>query len=255
MKRALTILTALVFFTLPTHATLIDRGPNFIYIPERNITILKDWNLAANLTIEEISRIIGDSNPLFNYVISIKDFEIENGQPTGRMTWFGAQAWANGLHIASYDDWVIPLALPFYPVQSCSGSYFGYDCLDSHIAHVWYSELGNIGGGYAGHSNTLTNTGPFTNINPAGYWESELVQFNLNSFDNSYAIYFYAGNGFQAEDSLLHFNYAVAVRYGDVLGEVPEPPTIFLVILGLVVVYRVIRDRKAKLKIERVGEA
>lgn len=67
-----------------------------------------------------------------------------------------AVSWVNNLVYEGYDDWRLPVA-----DSSCQGTYPAYNCSNSELGHLFYTELGNTAGG------PLTNTGPFLDIVPS----------------------------------------------------------------------------------------
>ena len=143
------------------------------------------------------------------------------------MTWDQAMTWADTLSYYdsvrdyTYTDWRLPTSLN----QDASGPDWS-DAHGSEMGHLYYTELGNSYGDFG-----FTNSGPFSNMKPYIYWLStEYAPVP------SYAWYFHFPNGVQSAGSKESYNtYAWAVRPGDV---VPEPATVSLLALGLIVLRR-----------------
>ena len=104
----------------------------------------------------------------------------------------------------------------------------------SEMAHLFYNTLGNTGWYDTSGSNTtgcvapdycLTNTGPFTNLQPHYYWSG--LEYAPNTYN---AWYFGFNGGFQDAGNEYNFYYAWAVRPGDV---VPVPAAVWLFGSGL----------------------
>ena len=135
----------------------------------------------------------------------------------GPMNWTAANTWASSLTDFG-GGWRLPSSLNADGTGPCGPS---FNCTGSEMGHIWYSELGNTVG-------SLTNTGPFSNLQPGDYWSgTEYAPSTL------YAWHFSTFNGFQ--DFVAKYDaYAVAVRPGDVFaGSAPEPGTLALLGLGL----------------------
>ena len=114
MKRKL-LFPALAFaaalgFSGAATALLFDRGNGLIYDDVLDITWLQNANLfktqydADNTVVNQIITAvptITHTGTLSPYSIMANDFNTT----TGRMTWFGAMAWAEWLNFGGYDDW------------------------------------------------------------------------------------------------------------------------------------------------------
>lgn len=134
------------------------------------------------------------------------DFNTSNG----RMTWYGAMAWAEWLGSINYggaDDWRLPSALN----QDGSGPCYGYNCSGSELGHLHYSE----GGLTAGQSILADPPGIlddyFTHIQSYVYWSGTDY-----APDPSFAWSFSTGTGGQGGSGKSLSYYAWAVRPGDV---------------------------------------
>ncbi len=141
--------------------------------------------------------------------------------------WHAQPIWASELSVTfgsdAYTDWRLPTS------DTCVGT----NCIGSEMGHLYYTELGNTGGGL-NKSFTDAQTGvqeSFLNLYPVSYWSGTLACSswgcgpNVYSFSFSDGTQYYGGPGYNG--------YAMAVRDGNVGGAVPEPTTLALMGLGL----------------------
>ncbi len=168
---------------------------------------------------------------------------LRNANVNGPMTWADANTWAGGYSIGGYDDWRLPTVTDIAN-DGCNFSYAGgSDCgynvntATSEMAHLWYTELGNLafcppgdttcaGGPQTGWG--LTNVGDFLNMQSTGaYWSG--TGYVVSS---AYAWNFSTNGGGQISDQKSIPYYGMAVRDGDVFA-VPEPGTLTLVALAI----------------------
>jgi PEP-CTERM motif len=206
MKRPFPLIIAfLVIFGIATsvQAALIDRGMGLIYDTDRNVTWLQDANYAKT-----------------------SGFDAD-----GQMLWPTAKSFADNLVFAGFDDWRLPSALNSDGSGPCGLPTGGYNCTDSEMGHLYYTELGNTAGAGMG-----TNSGPFVNYTTTFYWfetaaPNDPLTGDLRKMDFS----FY--DGFQAPGLIApQFGdgaYAWLVRDGDSKTKVPEPSTLLLFGFGL----------------------
>lgn len=208
-------------------ATLIDRGGGLIYDTDLDVTWLQDANYAK-------TQYINSGGTL--------------GTLLGLMSWADAITWAVNLSYfdsvrnVTYTDWRLPTTTdtgaPGCPAFAYSGTDCGFnvDPASSEIAHLFFTELGNMSGytaggvfrgGTSGVDYGLVNTGPFTNFQSSYYWSGTGYAPLAND-----AWSFSTVDGFQFHDDEAYRFYALAVRPGDVAA-VPEPATLGLLALGL----------------------
>lgn len=200
MKKLLSLLfvsAAISLAAAPADATLIDRGSGLIYDTDLDITWLADMNY-ANTT---------------DYDDALYGFDT-----SGKMKWADAMAWANQLVYGGYNDWRLPTT-PYY----CNG----YNCTNSEMGHLYYSELGGTGGASI-FSSSDPDLSLFTNLQGDSYWSG------TGDFANSawYFTLYSPVSGYQNTISPGHYLYAMAVRTGDSTppqsAPVPEPGTLLL---------------------------
>lgn len=144
----------------------------------------------------------------------------------GGMTQENANAWATNLSFTdtvnnvTYDNWRLPSA------RNQDGTVcFGYNCTNSEMGHMFYSELGGIAGQNIAATHNA-NYDLFINIEPYYYWSFDLgvVCRNFNFKEG------YPCDG----SSFSNGYYAWAVSDGDIgVAAVPEPSAWILVLTGL----------------------
>jgi hypothetical protein len=137
-------------------------------------------------------------------------------------SWNAQLGWAAGLSVeysgTTYTDWFLP---------SSDTSCDLWNCINSDMGHLYYTELGGEAG-VAG-----LNTGVFQNLLTEDYWSNTPLA--------SGAIFFNFNEGRQGVASTAGENYAIAVRVGDVPSMVPLPAAVWLFgsgLLGLAVMAR-----------------
>jgi len=194
------------------YAALIDRGTGMIYDTELGITWLQDANYArTELSDSRVDEIIASVDTVDGHTLSTLDFIEIDGEYVGKMTWWGALAWADQLVYGGFDDWRLPHILPVNGI-SFNDSYLSYDgstdygynigapgsaypgSTGSEMAYMYYNNLGNeclIGTHIPGQG--LVNIGDFTNLAGASYWSD--LEYRPPS---EYAWYFDFGNGVQS---------------------------------------------------------
>lgn len=145
------------------------------------------------------------------------------------MNWADANAWAAGLNVGGVIGWRLPTSLNSDGSGPCGPA---YDCTGSEMGNLFYNVLGNSAG-------SLTDTGPFSNVQSGSYWSSTEYAPNTAS-----AWYFNFLNGYQplniSKDASL---YAWAVHDGKV-GAVPVPAAVWLFGSGLLGLIGLGRQRR-----------
>ena len=155
----------------------------------------------------------------------------------GSMIWQVANDWAAQLTVDGVSGWRLPTTLQ--PDASCgnqSGSIsYGYNCTGSELGDLFYNALGNTAG-------SLTNTGPFSNVQPLAYWSA--TELLSNTYD---AWIFNMGNGgYQYYRNKNNFtSIGWAVQSGDV-SAVPVPAAVWLFGSGLLGLIGVTRRKNAQ---------
>ena len=162
----------------------------------------------------------------------------------GPMSWGPVTNWVGSFSIGGVSDWRLPIS------AVCSG----YDCTNSEMGHLFYTELGNAAG-------SLTNTGDFQNVQAGVYWSGtggapfnprsggatgdlEAPYYGMNMWTYKPSI----GLQYTAQPSSGMALYAMAVHSGDVgsaVTPVPEPETYAMLLTGLGLVGAAVRRRNS----------
>ena len=150
----------------------------------------------------------------------------QNANINGLMDWNTSVAWADSLSLydsvrdVTWDDW--RLATTLQPDASCSSqsgsTSYGYNCTGSEMGHLF-----NVDG------ISSSTMGLFTNVQSDVYWSgTEYAPITTSAWN------FYFSFGFQGYDNKDIYNYAWAVRDGDVAASVvPIPAAAWLFGSGL----------------------
>ena len=234
-KTATVVLLAGLHFTGTSQASLVARTGGMVYDDVNNITWASDANLFqtqaagnANLVTEIIAGNGGiilntpnDYNPSGTYTLTTADFTTT----TGKMTWWGAQAWANNLTLGGVTGWILPTTVS---ADKQTGSQMG---------DLFYKQLGGV----ADNSIATThndNYNLFTNVQ-SYYWSgSEYAPYPGSAW------YYYITNGVQSSGGKVSNNqYAWAVHSGDVAA-VPVPGAVWLFGSGLIGLLSFTRKKK-----------
>ena len=144
-----------------------------------------------------------------------------------RLIWDDAKSWAAGLMVGTFSGWSLPAADP--------GCVSTNNCTTSQMGELYYTALGNAAGG------SLSNTGPFKNLQSSAYWSGTEYAPNPTS---AWGFYTSGGSQFINLKDDRH-PYALAVRPGDVAA-VPEPAMVALLLSGLAGVMVMRRKRPVK---------
>lgn len=220
LSRLLLAASTAVVMVTSSHAALLGRDINgmavagsdassvFLYDTDRDITWLRDANV------------------------------------NGLITWFDANTWAIGYSLGAYSGWRLP-TMTDTGSAGCDFSYAGgTDCgqnviaATSEIAHLWYTELGNLAICPPGDATCqvqqtgwgLTNPGNFLNMQSYFYWYGT----DAAPDPAGTAWIFDTDSGFQGIGVKSSRYHAIAVRDGDVLtNQVPEPESMLLALTAL----------------------
>jgi hypothetical protein len=192
----LVLLAVLLLGSVPAYAGLINNLNGTVTQVRADGKILmwlQDWNYAyTSGYCQDRSKTWGDD---------------------GEMYWHEAVAWAESLVFAGFNDWRLPSALNEDGSGPCGPA---YNCLGSELGYLWYLEMHNVAGVFAG------DTSPFINVQPYYYW-LDMAR------DDTWSWFFSFDYGWQGD--IAAPCYAVAVRD---ITPIPEPSTLALLGIGLV---------------------
>lgn len=242
---AVCMLAAGIIAAPAAHAALSSRLGGLAYYDDvLDITWLADMNLAASNTFG-----LGYGTDLGDHPVDPGGWEYaEIISSDGRMPWGAALHWIDAMNAArylGYRHWRLPL-INDVGGPGCSSAECGFNVLTgsaattvySEMASLYYDTLANLavidadGNEQPGWG--LANTGPFTNLQAAGYWSG--LDYNPNE-DVAWAVYF--DNGHQDGSLKSNRHYAMAVHPGDI-ATVPVPAAAWLLGagVGLLAAYR-----------------
>jgi hypothetical protein len=231
-QRIAAALAALMMMSTSANAALLSRaGGQAYYDDVLNITWVADANLAASNT-----------------------FGVTGINPAGYMTWAKAGEWIAAMNAANYlgvNTWRLPTVSPLngssfnYSTSYNGSTDYGYNqseqgtayagATGSEMAHLFYNTLNNKGycdpvlstagscsGPQAGWG--LSNTGPFSNLQPNTYWSgTTYAPFP----SDAWGFYFYNGGQYNHGKSSYIYIYAWAVSPGDIAA-VPVPGAVWM---------------------------
>ena len=180
----------------------------------------------VNLVYDNDYTPVGASSPGLTWtadanLAATMTFGVTGINASGTMTWDKALEWIAAMNAANYagaNDWRLWSALN----SDGSGPCFGFNCTDSELGHLFYTEGQLSPGDAINNSTDLTDV--FTNMQDSLYWSG-------TEFSASGAWFFGAGSGFQADLGKDFQNYGWAVRPGQIAAA-PLPGTALLMALG-----------------------
>ncbi len=151
----------------------------------------------------------------------------------GLMSLNDAILWVDNLNFSGYGDWRLPTSLN----SDGSGPCDGFNCVDSELGHLFYTELENTEWqGYAyqlGLTNETLNLGPFINLPLSHIWTSTTDGDRTLVFD-----FFGGQQTWHTNPEAGH--WVMAVRD---IAPIPEPTTMFLFGFGLLVLTGISRKK------------
>lgn len=250
----------LLVFGVSANATLIDRGGGLIYDDVLDITWLQDANYAATeLTDARRDEIINAVGNVDGHILTENDFTKDaSGNYTGRMTWWGAVAWAQELSFGGFDGWRLPTVDPVngvsFPIPRTNNATtdrsYAKTTTDgtdggwrdgagnpvSEMGHMYYVNLGNLvfcTPNDADPSDCSPQTGfGLNNTSFTDGLSGDIVSFlniqTVSYWSSSEPWSFFFGSGLQGPIANKYQDpFSWAVRDGDV-SAVPEPTTLAL---------------------------
>jgi PEP-CTERM motif len=157
-----------------------------------------------------------DPSAVMEYDPNLNITWLRDWNAAGSGTWQAMADWAASLQVGAFGNWSLPSALN----EDGSGPCYGI-CTSTQQGYLWSVELGNLG--------SLTNVGPFQNVQPYMYYwtNTELAP------GSPFAWNFYMPEGKMGTTSKEFWSYAAAVRQGDVSTPVPEPESWAFLLVGL----------------------
>ena len=215
---------------------LLSRGNGMVYNDILDITLVVDptyarTEFAANPG--RIGEIIAAVGAVDGHTLIAADFVAS----TGRMSWWGAMAWVDQLTYGGFSDWRLTKADPAFRPDVFGHAVGG---TTNELGQLYFDELGGIAGSGATGVSVQTLGDPdlakFANLQDWVYRQTGHPAPSVpaggspdptRAWDFHFGT-FYRGWQFSFPKSNANF-YALAVRDGDV---VPEPPTVFLVVLA-----------------------
>lgn len=242
--------TTEAFYDTALNLTWVANGNLFKTQYDANPNIIQDMIAGAPAMSDQFS-----SDPSGNHVYTADDWTDPNGAGSGpgvngAMNAFGAHAWVSYLNSTQYggvSSWTLPEVTPRNGTEfdfNASGLYDGttdsgyrIESTTSPLSHLYYVTLGNQAGfdlsGNEAPGGGLLNSGPFTNLQNAGYWYGTAAP--TDPFTSWY-FYNLDGSVNASGDNLFSFNFALAVAAGDVAAgpggpgpaPVPVPAAVWL---------------------------
>lgn len=163
----------------------------------------------------------------------------------GQMTWAAANAWAANLVLGGFGQWRLPLVIdtgaPGCDQTTASGADCGVNVntSTSEMAHMYYVSLGNL------PQTSLSNTGPFSNLQPSFYWSGTAYTGPGSSSGSAWMFSFRNGEQNWYWTYWGETLYAWAVHPGDIgtPAVVPVPAAIWLFGSGLLGLLSTARGR------------
>lgn len=147
----------------------------------------------------------------------------------GELDWQLASQWAAGLDVFGVTGWRLPTltyqsvceTMPGATHAVCTRTVDG----GSEFGQLVHGTLGNGAGSF-------TDTGPFRNVQPGGYWSNVMVS-DLPGLSAPVWYYASSSDSYDYASQMWDLHHAWAVRPGDVaIGHAPEPGSWLLAGIG-----------------------
>ena len=240
MKMLKTGAAALLALALapPAQATLVDRGGGMVYDTLLDVTWLKNANYAATeLSDARRDALIAAVVSVEGHTLAAADFQKSGTAYTGKMSWWGAMAWAQDLTFGGFSDWRLATINSVTPTSTIHGGLSptaeAFAAFGNEYAYMFAYNLGGTAGLSGERVGDVTAVLGDVVLNGV-----QQIYWSATQFDATKS-YFYVfggnggsnGEGTYTDDAQLA---AWAVRSGDVAAAVPEPQTLALALLALV---------------------
>lgn len=172
----------------------------------------------ANATLTGFS--IGSDHFVYDSVQNLTWYDYTNS-PTS--VWSTQENWASLLTVGNTTagSW----SLPSTPATITAGF-----TDEGELGYLYHDELGN-----AFQISSMTNVGPFTNLDNVVYWlATEAPTYSPpNLFAYQYVLGGYEEGGWETVSNEAYGAYGLAVYSGDLRGTVPTPEPTTMLLLGL----------------------
>jgi hypothetical protein len=223
-RLAMTRLMAMAFviFAFLSFNSVHAKPNNSVHAKHKNSVHVKHTKCNNNPSANSSKLIKNGNNLIYDAALNITWYYDPN---LGAVNWNDAMKWAENLAIGGAIDWRLPTALNTDGSKPTSG----FNQIGSELGHLFYSSLGNAA------NSSLTNIGPFTNLQPFDYWTStEWSSYAGNAWAFSFntGLLGYADKN-PNSDYIIYYS-AIAVHSGNVgAAQIPEPGILLLLGSGL----------------------
>lgn len=244
---AVLALAGMALSATSAHATLTNVGNGTVQDSSLNVVWTQDANLFQTLAASTPHLVLNIINNVGGEVTDSAGTHFLNGTDfdtsAGTLDWYGAQAFVSYLNSTAYaghSNWSLPTIAPLNgstyntSLSYNGGTDVGYNNASSksQLGHLFYASLGNQGfydaAGQTQAPYGVSNAGPFTHLDSAGYWSGSEADA-----DNAY--FFSTLDGLQsAYDKTTQYKVLAVAA-------VPEPSALLMASAGLLMVVAMVR--------------
>lgn len=174
-KRAATTVALFgIVFTSMANAALVNRGNGLVYDDVLNVTWLQNTSCTATeLSDARRDAIISGVGNVAGHALVATDFQSSAGNYTGKMSWWGASAWAQELSYGGYSDWrlaTINATSPTSTIHNCNnGGAVLCATSGNELGYMYKFNLGGVGDDKLGDQTSAFGAVNINNIQPI-YW-------------------------------------------------------------------------------------